>query len=185
MPCYNLAFMGFGNVGRALAHLLQTKATELHDQYAIDWRITGVATRRMGWLANPEGLDVPALLDGRPVPVLTVTPAPTNVREWLAAAHADVMFEITPVNAQTGQPGIDHVRAALESGVHAITANKGIVVHGYRDLRDLAAAKGKRFLHEATVIAGAPIFSLFRETLPAARLLRFRGILNSTTNIIL
>ena len=32
---------------------------------------------------------------------------------------------------------------------------------------------------------GAPIFSLFREALPAARLLSFRGILNSTTNLIL
>ena len=34
-------------------------------------------------------------------------------------------------------------------------------------------------------MGGAPIFSLFREALPAARLMRFRGILNSTTNLIL
>jgi homoserine dehydrogenase len=32
---------------------------------------------------------------------------------------------------------------------------------------------------------GAPIFSLFREALPGARLIAFRGILNSTTNLIL
>jgi homoserine dehydrogenase len=32
---------------------------------------------------------------------------------------------------------------------------------------------------------GAPIFSLFREALPAAQLRSFRGILNSTTNLIL
>jgi len=32
---------------------------------------------------------------------------------------------------------------------------------------------------------GAPIFSLFRETLPAVHLVGFRGILNSTTNLIL
>ena len=34
-------------------------------------------------------------------------------------------------------------------------------------------------------MGGAPIFSLFRDALPAARLERFRGILNSTTNLIL
>jgi len=36
-------------------------------------------------------------------------------------------------------------------------------------------------------VGGAPIFSLSRrgEALPAARLERFRGILNSTTNLIL
>jgi homoserine dehydrogenase len=32
---------------------------------------------------------------------------------------------------------------------------------------------------------GAPIFSLFRSALPAAQLTSFRGILNSTTNLIL
>jgi homoserine dehydrogenase len=42
-----------------------------------------------------------------------------------------------------------------------------------------------RFLHEAAVMGGAPIFSLFREALPAAQLTRLRGILNSTTNLIL
>jgi homoserine dehydrogenase len=34
-------------------------------------------------------------------------------------------------------------------------------------------------------MGGAPIFSLFREALPASNLKRFRGILNSTTNVIL
>ena len=34
-------------------------------------------------------------------------------------------------------------------------------------------------------MGGGPIFSPFREALPAARLERFRGILNSTNNLIL
>jgi homoserine dehydrogenase len=59
------------------------------------------------------------------------------------------------------------------------------VVHAYHELRDLAAANNVRFLFEAAVMGGAPIFSLFREALPAAKLERFRGILNSTTNLIL
>ena len=59
------------------------------------------------------------------------------------------------------------------------------MVHAYHELRDLAAANHVRFLHEAAVMGGAPLFSLFREALPAARLQRFRGILNSTTNLIL
>ena len=45
---------------------------------------------------------------------------------------ADVLFETTSLNAATGQPAIDHIRAALESGAHAISANKGPVVHAYR-----------------------------------------------------
>jgi homoserine dehydrogenase len=69
--------------------------------------------------------------------------------------------------------------------MHAITANKGPVVHAYRELTGLAESKGRKFYFESAVMDGAPIFSLFRAALPAARLLGFRGILNSTTNLIL
>jgi homoserine dehydrogenase len=85
---------------------------------------------------------------------------------------------------QTGQPAIDHIRAALEHDAHAITANKGPIVHAYRELRDLAAARGKRFLFESTVMDGVPVFSLF-DQLPVIHLQGFHGILNSTTNVIL
>jgi homoserine dehydrogenase len=96
-----------------------------------------------------------------------------------------VLFENTPVNYETGQPAVDHLRTALELGMHAITANKGPVVHAYRSLTELAESRGRKFYFESAVMDGAPVFSLFRETLPAARLQRFRGVLNSTTNLIL
>ena len=103
---------------------------------------------------------------------------------WLAAARADVLFEATSLHVETGQPAIDHIRAALHHGAHAITANKGPVVHAYRELRDLATKQGKKFLFESTVMDGVPIFSLF-DQLPAIHLQGFHGILNSTTNVIL
>ncbi len=95
-----------------------------------------------------------------------------------------MLFEATSLDVADGQPAIDHIRAALEHGAHAITANKGPIVHAYRELRDLAAARGKRFLFESTVMDGVPIFSLF-EQLPAIHMQGFHGILNSTTNVIL
>lgn len=177
----NLCLLGFGNVGRAFARLLLDKSAELRERYSIEARITGVASRRLGWLANQGGFDVQELLAGN----FAAGTKCGFIREWLSRSRPDALFEISSVNAQTGQPAIDHIRAALEHGAHAITANKGAVVHGYAALRDLAAAKGKRFLFEACVMGGTPIFSLFRETLPATQLLRFRGILNSTTSLIL
>jgi homoserine dehydrogenase len=107
-----------------------------------------------------------------------------ETREWLAAAQADVLFEATSLNVKNGQPGVDHIRAALEHGAHAITANKGPIVHAYRELRDLAAARKKKFLFESTVMDGVPIFSFFDE-MPTVRVEGFHGILNSTTNVIL
>ncbi len=183
MTTYRLSFIGFGNVGRALAGLLVDHSARLRDEYGVEWKLTGLASRRIGWLADPAGLEVRSLLEGR------MPAAPTceagDVAGWLAAARADVLFEMSSLNAATGQPAISYLQAALEHGAHAVTANKGPVVHGYRALRDLAAARGKGFRFESTVMDGAPIFSLFRSCLPLARVSGFRGVLNSTTNVIL
>ena len=170
--------------------LLRDREQELRERYGIFFRISAIATRRLGWIADPNGLD-PAYVEKACV---ERAPSPadsrksdqksTNVQDWLRAAQADVLFEATALNVETGQPAIDHTRAALKHGAHAITANKGPIVHAYRELRDLAAAQGKRFLFESTVMDGVPIFSLF-DQLPAIHLQGFHGILNSTTNVIL
>ena len=182
---YNLCFLGFGNVNRTLVQLLQNREQELRDQHGISFRITGVATRRLGWIANPEGLDL-ARVERAPSPAIRreSEQKASTVRDWLQSAQADILFEATSLNVETGQPAADHIRAALEYGAHAITANKGPIVHAYRELRDLAAAKGKRFLFESTVMDGVPIFSFFHQ-MPTIHLQGFHGILNSTTNVIL
>jgi homoserine dehydrogenase len=118
------------------------------------------------------------------MPVSTNSKA-SNVRDWLSASKADLLFEATSLNIDNGQPAIDHIRAALEFGAHAITANKGPIVFAHEDLSALAKQKGKHFLFESTVMDGVPIFSLWARTLPAVRLLAIRGVLNSTTNVML
>ncbi len=190
MSHYKLAFVGFGNVGRALARLLLRKEALLENSYGITFAVTGIATGSHGFAVHPEGLDITRALqlveNGQSIAPLT-DPG-TRVSDSAAVIRqsgADVMFENSPVNHATGQPAIDHVRLALQSGMHAITANKGTVVHGYRELSALAVSKGHRFLFESTVLGGSPVFSVFRDCMPGAELLSFRGVLNSTTNIIL
>jgi homoserine dehydrogenase len=171
-----------GNVNRTLLTLLKKKDRELRDR-GVAWQITGVATRRIGWIANAHGLDVDALLPDSFPPAATI--GSHGVRRWLDIAKADVLFEATSLSVRDGQPAIDHIRAALEMGAHAITANKGPIVHAYEELSSLAAEKKRRFLFESTVMDGVPIFALFRDSLPVVHLRGFRGILNSTTNVIL
>lgn len=181
MKTYNLCLLGYGNVNRTLVELLQVKSEELRRQYNIDWRVTGIASRRLGWQTNSGGLCGP----DTPREKLAPAKKMENFHAWLHAAKPDVLFEATSLNVETGQPAIDHVRAALDYGAHVVTANKGPVVHAYRELRALAAQKERRFLFESTVMDGIPIFSLFCGALPAIQVKGFRGILNSTTNVIL
>jgi homoserine dehydrogenase len=168
-------------VNLTLVRLLERNRRQLRER-GIEWRITGLATRRLGWVADAHGFDVEPILLGQPALPIG---RQQNVRQWFEAAAADVLFEASPLNPKDGQPAIEHIRAALESGAHAITANKGPIVHAYEELRSLAAANERRFLFESTVMDGTPVFSLFREDLPLVQLKGFRGILNSTTNLIL
>jgi homoserine dehydrogenase len=187
---HNLCFLGFGNVNRTLVRLLEDRRQELRDRHSIEYRVTGIASRRLGWIADGNGIDLDALhalnSDADPHTWRTGASAPeqTNIQTWLGAAHATVLFEATSLDVATGEPAIAHIRAALDHGAHAITANKGPIVHAYRELRELAIARGKKFLFESTVMDGVPIFSLF-DQMPAIHLRGFHGILNSTTNVIL
>lgn len=188
MPHYRLSFIGFGNVARALVRLLERKRDVLKQNYDVTYSVTGIATGRHGFAVDPDGLDVNKALElvenKQPIFPLSSLSVQNSIAV-IQHSQADVMFENSPVNTQTGQPALDHIRLALNLGQHAITANKGPVVHGYRELTALAKSKGKFFRFESTVLGGAPVFSVFRESFPLAELSSFRGIFNATTNIIL
>ena len=193
MPHYRLALLGFGNVGRAFARLLLRKQMELGRDHGLTFSVTGIATGRHGIALDPAGLDLEQALalvegaaaHGESLAALSARPALADLSGFIQSCEAQVLFETIPVNYETGQPALDYLRQALAAGMHAITANKGPVVHGYRSLSELAAQHGRKFFFESAVMDGAPIFSLFRAALPGARLQAFSGILNSTTNLIL
>jgi homoserine dehydrogenase len=156
--------------------------------YDITYSVTGIATGKHGFAVNPDGLDLNQAIElvesGQSISSLSSMDVADSI-SVIQNAQADVMFENSPVNTQTGQPALDHIRLALNLGQHAITANKGPLVHGYRELMELAASQGKAFRFESTVLGGSPVFSVFRESFPLAELASFKGILNATTNIIL
>ena len=180
MKTYSLGFIGFGKVGRALVRLLVTKTSELRELYGIEWRICGVASRSLGWLVTADE-EPTAEISG----LLETASRADGLNDWLRQTKPDVVFETTSLNHETGQPAIEYLTAVLKSGAHAITANKGAVVYGYEDLNKLAEKNGRRFFFEATVLDSAPVFSLFRETLPAIKLRGFTGVFNSTSNVVL
>ncbi|MBI4903614.1 MAG: homoserine dehydrogenase [Acidobacteria bacterium] len=165
----NLALIGYGNVGKAFARLLQDKKA----QYP--FRIVAIHTAHHGTAYNPRGLAIEPEFGT----------AAAGIDEFLDRAEAEVVFEITPLNPNTGEPAISHIRAAFARRLHVVTANKGPIAHAYSVLRNEAIQAGVEFRFESTVMDGAPIFSLLRDTLPAVQVKGFHGVVNSTTNVIL
>jgi homoserine dehydrogenase len=184
-----VALVGFGNVGKALARLLETKQHSLKNGFGFTTFVTGIATNRHGMAIDSHGINIDEAINlvenNQSLNTLSKVAPSENMIEFIKACPADVLFENSPVNHHTGQPAIDHLKTALEMNMHAITANKGPVVHAYQSLNNLAKTKNKRFMFESAVMDGAPIFSLFRGPLPAVEIKSFFGILNSCTNLLL
>ncbi|TAK10641.1 MAG: homoserine dehydrogenase [Acidobacteria bacterium] len=190
---FHIALVGFGNVARRFARLLDESRDALQ-ALDIDPVIVGIATRRHGAVFNAAGLGTSALNEclrladaGHAVGPAFSEPAAGELIRQLGKldSEARVMIETTTLNVQSGEPAISHVRAAFAAGAHVITANKGPVALAYRALADEAARRGLSFLFEGAVMDGIPVFNLVRETMPATTIHGFRGVINSTTNHIL
>lgn len=164
-----LALIGYGNVARSLTKLIAQKRREFQ------FRVTGIHTLRHGTAINPEGLPVEP----------TFGPRMASVGDFLDAARADVAVELTTLNPLDGEPAISHIRAAFDRGMHVVTANKGPIAHAYADLRDRAQRSGLGFRFESAVMDGAPVFNLWEHTMPAAKVLGFTGVLNSTSKVVI
>jgi len=185
----SFCLIGFGNVAKAFARLILRKEDELREKYGASFRVTAIATGSHGRAINPDGLNLEQALKladaGKSLDELSKVKSPADIEEFIKVSGADFLLEKSPVNYQTGQPAIQHIRCALENNMHVASANKGPVVHAYRELKELAAKHNHRYLFESAVMDGAPIFSVFREALPATNLFAFEGIFNSCTNLLI
>jgi homoserine dehydrogenase len=179
-----LCFMGQGSVGRELIQLIDRKRADVQAQYDLSFKVVGIATGKHGILIDPHGIDHAYALGGQWADRAWPS-TEENRLKMIRDCGADALVEMSPINRDTGRPALDYLELALTLGMHAITANKGPVVHGFRQLSALAKQQGKAFLFESTVMDGFPLLNLYRECLPATRVLGFRGVLNSTTNLIL
>jgi homoserine dehydrogenase len=140
--------------------------------------VTAVVTGNHGWVRDDKGLQLSALLSSGPLPGQSASPA-------IGSLAADVLVEVTTLNPRTGEPAISTMREALAAGMDVITANKGPIAYGFRELEALAQAHGRQLRFEAAVADNLPVFNLMRYALPTAKVGLARGILNSTTNYLL
>jgi homoserine dehydrogenase len=183
MAALRLLLAGFGNVAQRFVEILADRQ-DYSGLAGFDVQVVAITTGSHGAWSVPVGLEPASILEeyraqGR-------LPDKIDTLNAVRTLDYDVLVELSPLNiARKGEPAISHVREALLRGRHVVSANKGPVAWAYRELQDLARAKGVRFLHEATVMDGAPIFNLGRHCLRGNKILRLDGILNSTSNVVL
>lgn len=182
------ALIGVGNVGRNFLRILATKETVLREKYGLAFRVvlvadsSGVAVDMAGF--DPEHVRRVKESGGRVADLSAFRPDLTP-EDFLAEERCDLVLESSPVNLQTGAPGLSIVRAALERGISCVLANKAPLVLAFTELHELARKTGAGFAFSATVCGALPVINIGRRDLIAADIGLLRGIFNSTTNFIL
>ena len=158
--------------------MLLLKQYLLRERYGLNPVVTAVRTSSHGWARDDRGLQLSALLSSEDLRERGAPPP-------IGSLAADLLVEVSTMNPRTGQPALDHLRQALEAGMDVITANKGPVAYGFKELGALAQSRGRQLRFESAVADNLPIFNLMRYNLPTAKVGLVRGILNSTTNYLL
>lgn len=202
----HLTLVGFGAVNRALVRLIAKDSARLLREHNMVVAYSAIIARHGAWEATGPGSELSAidaaLLAEKVKPLsqsclppgMRVHPLPSvgTIREIIARAASlyrgqRCIAEAIDVDYASGEPASSYLSQALHLGSHAVSANKGPVVHHLDHLEALAKASGVRYLYESAVMDGVPIFSCWRAGFQpgGAQLMGFRGCLNSTSSVVL
>jgi homoserine dehydrogenase len=185
----SLAMFGFGNVGRAFAGVMCTKADMLMAMYGLELCLVSV-TDSSGAAVCSDGLNPQVLLEVKKdkgcVSAYPKFGFPgMQPLDALRSAPADILIEASPTCIWDGQPAISHVKEAFSLGMHVASANKGPIALAYQELMSLAAEKGLSLKFAAAVGAPLPALELGEYSLQGCTINGIEAILNATSNCIL
>jgi homoserine dehydrogenase len=154
----NVALLGFGTVGQAVARLLLDSSAPLTLTHIFNRQ---VSRKRADWVPSSV--------------------AWTERFEDVLAPGVDLVVEVVGGLDPAGR----WHREAIAAGKSVVTANKQLMAHEGGELLRLAAQRGVHFGFEAAVAGGIPVIRAIREGLAGDQLQRITGILNGTCNYML
>lgn len=175
MKTFKVAVIGFGSVGKGVLKVLSERKSGEFKVIAI--------TDSKGAVIDENGLDLEQILKQKSNGDLKR--ANKTSMDVIKGLDYDILVEVTPTDAKTGEPGLSYIIEALKRGKHVVTSNKGPVALKYKDLCSLAKKNNALFLFEATVGGAMPMFNLMRMPLAGNKITSIKGIFNGTCNYIL
>ena len=181
--------VGFGVVGRWLAGAIDAQAERLAARYGRELTVVGIGNARDGFTYRPDGLDLASALAAaagrQPITRQRGAQVWPSVIDGLRATEADLLVEVTASPPADGEPGLTHMREALQRRIPVVTSNKWpVALHG-TELAALARRQGVAFRAESTVMSGTPVLSTLTEGLAGTVPSALRGVLNATANFVL
>lgn len=160
-----LGFLGCGNIGGGVYHLL----TEMHDE-----------------ILKRENIDIQI----KSALVKSIAEARTDIPKDIMTESADDVLTDPSIDIICEfmggeQPAASFMQRALENGKTVVTANKMALALNWHKLQAAASAHGAGLYYEASVGGVIPVIRSLTISLDADEIDQVMGIVNGTTNYIL
>ena len=179
----DIGIIGFGGVSKAFIKLLLDKEDSLNKK-GLDIRVKYII-KSNGGIYNKDGINIKEIVDRDYSLVDSDFKEDINIHNIVDNSDIDILVELTNTNIETGEPGLTHIRLALENNINVVTGNKGPILLEYKKLKSIADNNGLALGIGCTTGGALPSINVGNYDIAGSERLSIEGILNGTSNYIL
>ncbi len=178
----NIFLVGIGTVGRDLLDQIGRQQEKLKKELRLKLKLAGVANSRK-MIFDRDGIDVSEIKN-----LMNHSEVKSDLKLFSKTMVEMNMFNSVFVDCTADDKVANHYLFALENYISVVAANKVAAsseYSRYRELKEMAANHGVKFLFETNVGAGLPLISTINDLMHSGdRIVRIEAVLSGTLNYI-
>jgi len=178
----NIFLVGIGTVGRDLLEQIGRQQEKLKKEHRLKLKLAGVANSRK-MVFDREGIDVLTIKNK-----INQSEVKSDLKLFCKTMVEMNMFNSVFVDCTADEKVANQYLFALENFISVVAANKVAAsseYRRYRELKEMAAKHGVKFLFETNVGAGLPLISTINDLMRSGdRIVRIEAVLSGTLNYI-
>lgn len=179
----NIGIIGFGGVSKAFIKLLIEKEKNLKKK-GLELKIKYII-KSNGGIYNKDGINLEEIITSDYKLTGFNFIEDINISTIIKNKDIDTLVELTSTNIETGEPGLTHIKLALENGINVVTGNKGPILLEYKNLKKIADENNVKLGIGCTIGGALPSINVGSFDIAGSDILSIEGILNGTSNYIL
>ena len=179
----NIGIIGFGGVSKAFIKLLIEKEKNLKKK-GLELKVKYII-KSNGGIYNKDGINLEEIITADYKLTGFNFIEDINISTIIKNKDIDTLVELTSTNIETGEPGLTHIKLALENGINVVTGNKGPILLEYKNLKKIADENNVKLGIGCTTGGALPSINVGSFDIAGSDILSIEGILNGTSNYIL
>ena len=179
----NIGIIGFGGVSKAFIKLLIEKEKNLKKK-GLELKIKYII-KSNGGIYNKDEINLEEIITADYKLTGFNFIEDINISTIIKNKDIDTLVELTSTNIETGEPGLTHIKLALENGINVVTGNKGPILLEYKNLKKIAYKNNVKLGIGCTTGGALPSINVGSFDIAGADIISIEGILNGTSNYIL